>query len=200
MTQRDLWNDRYSERGTLWGADPNVFVVDRLGQITPGRALDLGCGQGRNAIWLAAQGHTVTAVDVSDVAVAQAAEIAARAGVEVDFVAADLQTWEPPAAAFDLVLLAYIQAPPGIRETLHAKAIRALAPGGVLCVVAHHLDNLEDGVGGPPVPDVLFHETMLAADFAGLDVVENSRVLRRVDKEGVIGDAIDVVFMGRRVE
>ena len=198
MTQRDLWNDRYSERGTLWGAEPNVFVVDRLANVAPGRALDLGCGQGRNAIWLAARGHSVTAVDVSDVAVAQAAELAAEAGVEVDFLAADLQTWEPPETAFDLVLLAYIQAPPETRQAVHAKATRALAPGGVVCVVAHHRDNLEDGVGGPPRPDVLFDEAMLASDFADLDVIENSRVLRRVEKEGISADAIDVVFIGRR--
>mgnify|MGYP001820854630 CR=1 FL=1 len=198
MTQREIWNDRYRDRGAVWGVGPNVFVADRLAHLEPGRALDLGCGQGRNAIWLAKQGHTVTAVDVSEVATAQGAEIAAASGVEVDFIAGDLQTWEPPDASFDLVLLAYIQAPPEIRKELHAKAGRALAPGGRVVVVAHHSENLENGVGGPPMPEVLFDQDMLAADFAGLEVIENNRVLRRVEMDDVGGDAIDVIFIGRR--
>ncbi len=199
MTQRELWNERYRERGTLWGAAPNVFVADRLGGLEPSRILDLGCGQGRNAIWMAQQGHTVTAVDVSDVATAQAAKIAEEAGVELEFIAADLNTWQPPEALFDVVLLAYMQAPPDTRQTLHAKVARALAVGGRVVVIAHHRENLDHGVGGPPMPEVLFDEDMLAADFAGLEVIENTRVLRHVDKEDVTGDAIDIVFIGRRV-
>lgn len=198
MTQRDMWNERYRERGALWGTAPNEFVVDRLSAVAPCRALDLGAGQGRNAIWLAQQGHLVTAVDVSDVAMAQGSQIAAQAGVEVDFVAADLETWEPSPEEFDLVLLAYLQAPEQARRALHAKAARALAPDGLVVVVAHHVDNLEHGFGGPPMKEVLFDEEGLADDFADLEVIENSRVIRHVAKDGEVGDAIDIVFMARR--
>jgi len=198
MTQRDMWNERYRERGALWGTAPNEFVVDRLSAVAPCRALDLGAGQGRNAIWLAQQGHLVTAVDVSDVAMAQGSQIAAQAGVEVDFVAADLETWEPSPEEFDLVLLAYLQAPEQARRALHAKAARALAPDGLVLVVAHHVDNLEHGFGGPPMKEVLFDEEGLADDFADLEVIENSRVIRHVAKDGEVGDAIDIVFMARR--
>jgi SAM-dependent methyltransferase len=198
MTQRDMWNERYRERGALWGTAPNEFVVDRLSAVAPCRALDLGAGQGRNAIWLAQQGHRVTAVDVSDVAMAQGRQIAAQAGVEVDFVAADLETWEPSPEEFDLVLLAYLQAPEQARRALHAKAARALAPDGLVLVVAHHVDNLEHGFGGPPMKEVLFDEEGLADDFADLEVIENSRVIRHVAKDGEVGDAIDIVFMARR--
>jgi SAM-dependent methyltransferase len=193
-----MWNERYRERGALWGTAPNEFVVDRLSAVAPCRALDLGAGQGRNAIWLAQQGHLVTAVDVSDVAMAQGSQIAAQAGVEVDFVAADLETWEPSPEEFDLVLLAYLQAPEQARRALHAKAARALAPDGLVVVVAHHVDNLEHGFGGPPMKEVLFDEEGLADDFADLEVIENSRVIRHVAKDGEVGDAIDIVFMARR--
>ncbi|MDJ0923022.1 MAG: class I SAM-dependent methyltransferase [Acidimicrobiia bacterium] len=199
MIERALWNERYRERGALWGAAPNQFVVDRLRGLEPCRVLDLGAGQGRNAIWLAEQGHRVTAVDLSDVAIEQARELAAGAGVEVDLVAADLSAWEPEAASFDLVLLVYVQVPEDLRKELHAKAIGALAPGGQVVVIAHHRDNLDHGVGGPPMPEILFDEELLAADFAELDVIENGRVLRHVDRDGVKGDAIDIVFMARRV-
>jgi len=198
MTQRDSWNERYRERGALWGAGPNQFVTDRTGQMSPRRVLDLGSGQGRNAIWLAAQGHQVTAVDLSDVATAQAEGIAAEAGVDVEFIAADLAEWEPPTAAFDLVVLAYMQVPEAARRTIHDKAARALVSGGQVLVVAHHLANLEHGVGGPPTAEFLFDETDLADDFAGFEIIENNRVLRHVDKDDMTGDAIDVVFMARK--
>lgn len=198
MNQRDLWNERYEEKGSVWGAEPNQFVAERLGGIEPCRVLDLGSGQGRNAIWLARQGHAVTAIDVSDVATRQAAELAARAGVDVTFVAADLEEWEPEEAAFDLVLLAYMQAPASIRKALHAKAGRALVPGGRVFLIAHHKDNLDGGVGGPPVREMLFDEAEVAADFAGFAVDENTKVLRHVDKAGVSGDAIDLLFDARK--
>ena len=200
MAQKELWNDRYRQRGALWGADPNQFVVDRLGGLAPSRVLDIGSGQGRNAIWLAQHGHRVTAVDISDVATAQGQEIADHLGVEVDFIAADLASWVPPEESFDLVLLAYMQAPEPLRREIHAKAMRALARGGRVLVVAHHRDNLEHGFGGPPMPEVLFDEEDLAADFAQLRVIENARVIRHMEKDGQVGDAIDVVFIGQKQE
>jgi SAM-dependent methyltransferase len=195
MTQRDLWNERYGQRGAVWGVEPNQFVADRLGGIPPCRVLDLGSGQGRNAIWLAQQGHQVTAVDVSDVATAQGAEMAEAVGVEVEFVAADVVAWEPDAESFDLVVLAYFQAPEAVRTAIHHKVVRALAPGGRVLVVAHHRDNLEHGFGGPPMIEVLFDEEGVAADFAGFEIAENARVVRHVEKEDVSGDALDLVFL-----
>lgn len=198
MTQRDLWNQRYEQRGTVWGSGPNRFVADRLAGLPPCRVLDLGSGQGRNAIWLARQEHEVTAVDISDVAAVQGAEAAAAVGVAVDFIAANLETWEPPAESYDLVLLAYFQAPPVIRKAVHAKAARALVPGGRLFVVAHHRDNLEHGVGGPPMIEVLFDEESIADDFAGFEIIENNRVVRHVETEAVSGDALDLVFVATK--
>jgi SAM-dependent methyltransferase len=198
MSQRELWNERYEQKGHVWGAGPNQFVADRLAGLEPCRVLDLGSGQGRNAIWLAQQGHEVTAVDVSDVATGQASSLAKEAGVEVSFVAADLATWEPPPGSFDLVLLAYLQAPEVGRRLIHDKATAALASGGSVFVVAHHRDNLTQGIGGPPLPEVLFDEEMLAADFAGFEVLENARVLRHVSQGDVAGDAIDVIFFAKK--
>jgi SAM-dependent methyltransferase len=199
VSQRELWNERYLAKGSLWGAGPNQFVAERLADLEPCRVLDLGSGQGRNAIWLAKQGHTVTAVDISDVANTQAAEIAAAAGVSVEFVTADLESWEPPPASFDLVLLAYLQAPEIVRRSLHGNVVRALCTGGRVFLVAHHKENLDHGVGGPPVREILFDEGEIAADFPGFAVHENARVLRTVEKDGVeIGQAIDLVFFATK--
>ena len=194
MDQREMWNDRYRQRGSVWGAAPNQFVAAYLADLEPCRILDVGAGQGRNAIWLAGRGHRVTAVDISDVAVAQGRELARGAGVDVEFIAADLAHWDPEPAAFDLVLLAYIQAPEEARRVIHEKATKALVPGGRLFIIAHHLDNLEHGVGGPQSPERLYDEDMVAGDFAGFEVEDNKTVIRSVDKDGVTGEAIDLLF------
>lgn len=196
--QRVSWNERYTAQGELWGADANRFVASELDGLAPRRVLDLACGQGRNAVWLALQGHTVTGVDISDVAIEQARTVAANAGVEVELIADDLLVWEPEPAAYDLVLLSYVQLPEGSRQLVHAKAVAALAPGGRVFLIAHHRDNLEHGIGGPPTDDVLFDEAQLAADFSVLDVIRNEVVLRPAEKDGVSGTAIDVLLIAEQ--
>ncbi|MDJ0663522.1 MAG: class I SAM-dependent methyltransferase [Acidimicrobiia bacterium] len=198
MSQRDLWNQRYSQKGSVWGAAPNQFVADRLVDLEPCRILDLGCGQGRNAIWLAGRGHEVTAIDVSDLAIAQAEELAEAAGVDIEFVVADVAAWEPARADFDLVLLSYFQATEPTRRALHRKAADALVPGGKVFIIAHHKANLEHGIGGPPSLDVLFDEEELAGDFVGFAIEENTKVLRHVDRGDIVGDAIDLLFLARK--
>ncbi len=129
----------------------------------------------------------------------QTREAASDAGVEVEVVTADLTEWDPPVAAFDLVLLSYLQLVPEQRTVVHAGAAAALAPGGTLFLVAHHADNLVHGVGGPQIPQVLFSEAELAEDFAALDIVTLERVLRPVPAaDGTSADAIDVLLVARR--
>jgi 2-polyprenyl-3-methyl-5-hydroxy-6-metoxy-1,4-benzoquinol methylase len=193
---RERWDGRYTAKGHLWGAEPNIFVAEICGAFEPGTALDLGCGQGRNAIWLASLGHTVTGLDLSPVAIAQARDIAAERGVHVEFEAVDLMSWDPAGRTWDLVVLAYLQLPPDARRRVHAAAMKALAPDGRLVIVAHHLANLERGVGGPQAPDRLFTERQLAEDFAGLAVERNEEALRHTDQ----GDAVDLVFVARNGE
>jgi SAM-dependent methyltransferase len=192
------WNERYAAEGDVWGLEPNRFVAAALGDVPPGRALDLGAGQGRNAVWLAKKGHQVTAVDLSSVAIDRARQLAVGAGVTIDALVADLNDWEPEPEVFDLVLLSYLQFATPLRSRVHAMARHALSPGGTLFVVAHHRDNLGHGVGGPQVEELLFTETQLAADFRDLDVVMLETVLRPVD--GADRPAIDVVMRARKAQ
>ena len=192
------WNERYAEAAALYGAEANQFVAAELGDLSPRRVLDLACGQGRNSVWLAMQGHEVTGIDLSDVGIAQARQLAANVGVDVDFRVGDVVgDWEPD-AEYDLILLSYLQLPPEMRTVIHAKAIDALAPGGEVFLIAHHADNLEHGVGGPPMPDVLFTEAELAADFASLDIERNEKVYRSVERDGEVRRAHDVLLRARR--
>ena len=151
-------------------------------------------------MWLAQQGHEVTGLDLSDVGIGQAKALAEEAGVTVDFRAIDLaRTWQPEPDSYDLIILSYLQLPPDTRRAAHANAARALAPGGTLFLIAHHADNLEHGVGGPPYPEVLFDEDELAEDFGELDIGRNEKVLRDVvGDDGVTRQAHDVMLVASK--
>jgi len=195
---RARWDERYGTEGFVFGVEPNQFVAEHLASVPPGRALDLGSGQGRNAVWLASRGHRVTAVDLSPVATEQAQRLAAEAGVAADFVTADLAVWTPEPGAFDLVLLSYVHLEPGPRRVVHAMAVDALAPGGMVFLIAHHKDNIELGVGGPQRPELLLTEEDLVVDFAAVTIERLERVVRPVVDGDTTRHALDVLLIGRQ--
>jgi len=194
--QREDWDRRYAAVENLWAAKPNRFLVAEVSELTPGRALDLASGEGQNAIWLASLGWHVTGVDYSEVAIAKSQARAKRDGVDVDFVCADLVSYEPARAAFDLVLLLYLHIPRDERRTVHERAADALAPGGTLLLIGHDLTNITDGVGGPSDPSLLYTPEEIAAELPGLEIEKAERVLR--DVTGEDRDAIDTLVRARR--
>ena len=194
--EREDWDRRHSEAaGPLFGVEPNRFLVAEVEGLVPGRALDLACGAGRNAVWLAQRGWRVTGVDFSDVAIAIAGRLAADRGVEVAWVAADLGEWEPPDGAFDLVVVLYLHVPGEERRPIMRRAAAALAPGGTIVVVGHHAANIAEGTGGPQDPRVLFTAEEIAAELDGLELEKAERVLRPVEGER---DAVDALVRARR--
>lgn len=194
--KREDWNRRYAAVDSLWSAKPNRFLVAEVEGLEPGRALDLACGEGQNAVWLASLGWDVTAVDYADVAVAKGIERAARAGVAVDFQVGDLLDYVPDARSFDLVLILYLHiSSDGLRLVLE-RATGALAPGGTLVLVGHDLLNLTEGVGGPSDRDLLFTPDEVVARLPGLEIEKAERLLRDVD--GHDRPAIDALVRARR--
>ena len=191
---RDEWNRRYAGSELLWTAEPNRFLVAETESLPPGRALDLACGEGRNAVWLAERGWEVTAVDFAEVGLEKARGLAGARGVEPAWVHADLLEYEPPRAAFDLVAVLYLQLPEGQRRHVLRGAADALAPGGTLLVVAHDRSNLENGHGGPQDPAVLATPEEVAADLDALEV-ERAAVVERRSGAAV---ALDLLVRARR--
>ena len=194
--ERHEWDERYSGPDLVWGPVPNRFVVEELAGLRPGRALDLGTGEGRNAIWLAAQGWQVTGVDFSAAGLARAAALAAERGVTVDWVNADLRAYRPEPGAYDLVLIAYLQMRADPLAGVLAGAAAALAPGGTLLVVGHDRENLSRGVGGPQDPELLYTPDQIVAGLSGLTVTAAERRERPV--EGAGRPAIDTVVRAVR--
>lgn len=185
------WDARYAASAELqWGAEPNRWLVREVAGHAPGVALDLGAGEGRNAIWLARQGWRVTAVDFSQVALETgrrlAAEAAQRSGqpLTIEWVASDVRTYQPTPGGYDLVLLAYLHLPEAQRRAVNRAAVAGLAPGGTLLVIGHDRTNLTDGYGGPPDPSVLFTAEDVLADLTDEREAGRLRVERaeRVDR------------------
>ncbi len=194
--QREDWDRRYASVENLWAVKPNRFLVGEVQDLRPGRALDLACGEGQNAIWLAALGWDVVGVDFSEAAIAKARARAGRERTHVEFVCSDLLAYEPAAGAFELVVLLYLHVPAAARRQVLAMAAAALADGGTFVLVGHDLTNLTDGVGGPSDASLLYTPDEIADELAGLEIEKAVRVLRDVDGEE--RDAIDALVRARR--
>jgi SAM-dependent methyltransferase len=198
---RKDWNARYAASDLVWGAEANRFVAAELeGRRPQGKALDLACGEGRNAIWLAEQGWTVTAVDFSDVAIERARKLAEGRGLDVEWLRANLASYAPPAETFQLVLIAYLQLPGVELRGVLARAARALAPAGELMMIGHARRNLAEGVGGPRDPAVLWTPGEIdgALRALGLSVQRCEHVQRSVDTPDGPREAVDVLARAYR--
>jgi SAM-dependent methyltransferase len=195
---RTGWDARYAASDLVWGGEPNRFVVEELTGVPPGRAVDLAAGEGRNAIWLAGLGWSVTAVDFSGVAIERGRQLAAARGLTVDFVVADVVEYQPERAAFDAVVIAYLHLPARDRERVLAGAVAALAPGGRILVVGHDRTNLTDGTGGPRDPDILYRPDEIVAELPGLSVRRAEPARRPVVTDDGVIDAIDTVVLAIR--
>ena len=211
------WNERYA-KGQVWSTEPNGFFMEAirhhgLDHPAPGqRAADLGCGEGRNALWLAELGWRTTAVDFSTVAIERVGQGAAARGLTVDGVVADLESYSLGRRRWDLVAVVYVHWPSALRRPWIARVAESVAAGGWLVIIGHDRTNIEHGHGGPQDPDVLTTPSEQAAELreAGLDVVESRVVLRPVSLEPGHGagapaggvattvDAIDHVIVARR--
>jgi SAM-dependent methyltransferase len=192
---RHEWNKRYSQKEFVWSIDPNRFVVLEVSGLPTGRALDLGCGEGRNAVWLAEQGWHVTAVDFSEAGLQKARQLARVRKVQVDWVLADVTSFQPKPGSYDLVLICYLQLPAPERHAVMALAREALAAGGTLLYIGHDLSNLRHGWGGPQDPSVLCAPTDIVADLPGFDITRAEVVQRPVVHEPGHGGPAEAVAL-----
>jgi 2-polyprenyl-3-methyl-5-hydroxy-6-metoxy-1,4-benzoquinol methylase len=191
------WDERYSTSELIWTGRANQFVEAHLADLEPGTAIDVGAGEGRNAVWLASRGWSVTAVDFSRVGLDKADQLASEHSVEVSTVCADATTWTP-AAPVDLVVLSYLQLPSDQQRTVLEHAATWLNPGGTLFVIAHDRSNVEHGHGGPPSEEVCYTVDDTVDALAGLDITTAEVVERHVDTPDGTKTALDTLIIARR--
>jgi SAM-dependent methyltransferase len=167
MITKEFWDERYGATDALWSGKPNQRLLEHATDLRPGNALDVGSGEGADAIWLAARGWQVTAVDISSVALSRAAQHAAEAGRaiadRITWQQADLLSWSPPSSKFDLVSSHFMQLPRLLLEKVHSHLAEAVRPGGTLLIVGHDASDVETTIGRPKNPSLYY----TAAEVAG---------------------------------
>jgi SAM-dependent methyltransferase len=200
-----FWDERYRSRSALWSGNPNPHLVSEASGLTPGTALDAGSGEGADAIWLAERGWHVTAVDFSSVALergaAQAAERGADASWRIDWLQENLTEWIPVETSYDLVSAQFLHLPKKPRELIFRRLAASVAPDGTLLIVGHHPSDLQTSVPRPPMPDLLFTATDVAAllDPHGWDIVASeARARPAVDPSGHTVTIHDAVLRAQR--
>ena len=205
----EFWEARYlanrGASGQVWSGKVNATVQRQVADLAPGTALDLGCGEGGDALWLAGQGWTVTAVDISVNALGVGAARAADSGLtdRVSWVQADLAGWQP-SAEYDLVTSAFLHSPVELpRDVILRRAATAVAPGGRLLVVGHGgfppgSNHQHDGQDAPPLPSP--GEVLAALDLPRDWTVETSTLVDRVATlpDGTTATLVDTVLRVRR--
>ncbi|HEU5390660.1 MAG TPA: class I SAM-dependent methyltransferase [Streptosporangiaceae bacterium] len=164
---QEFWDDRYRSAGQLWSGQPNAQFAAHAADLEPGEALDAGCGEGADAIWLARRGWAVTAVDVSAVALERAAAAAGAAGGDVaeriGWRREDLLTWIPEPDRYDLVSAQFMHFPRAELTAFHQRLAAAVRPGGTLLLIAHHPDDLHAALNGHP--DLFWYAEDIAASL-----------------------------------
>lgn len=192
-----FWNRRYEAADRLWTPEPNAVLVDFAAGLEPGRALDLGAGEGRNAVWLAKRGWRVTALDISDVGLARAARRAEEEDVAIECVVADWREHPLAPSSFDLVVISYMHPRPDERPSMYDRAADALAPGGHLFVVG--VGAVDHGRRGPPDAERLLTPERLRERLAEqLEVLRCDSVSYERERDGERMRVTDVVGIARR--
>ena len=194
----EFWDERYGSAEQIWSGNPNPHLVGTAADLTPGAALDVGAGEGADALWLARHGWAVTAVDISQVALDRAARHAEtadpQAAARILWSKTDVLDWDPGVALYDLVSAQFMHLrEPDLRD-LHRRLARAVRPGGVLLVVGHHPSQVH-APHGPHRAELLFtaEDMGVSLDPAAWDVSATSPERTVVDAEGqpvVMRDAV----------
>lgn len=190
---RESWDERYRDAESVWSRNPNPQLVAEASNLTPGRALDVGCGEGTDALWLAGQGWRVTAVDFSQVALDRGAARAVAASGEVteriSWERRDLLDWRPEPQSYDLVSSQFMQLPSDQLRPLFARLADSVAAGGTLLVVGHHLSDVSTGLR-PDLPDMFFTASEVAEQLGhgwSIDVAdERARSTPGPDRDDVV--------------
>jgi len=199
----DFWNDRFSRDAYVYGVQPNAFVEAAAGRWLPdaGAVLALGAGEGRNAVFLARQGHDVTALDYSAEGLRKTRRLAERSDVSVETILADVREWQPD-RTWDAIVVTFLHLPPADRADLYALLRRCLRPGGVLAAEWFRPEQRTEGYtsGGPPDVEMMVTAGELREHF-GAEGIEHLEAAEPMLDEGMHeGPGATVQFVWRRPE
>lgn len=194
------WDERYSAEGFFYGSEPNDFLRSQAGRIRPrGDVLCLAEGEGRNAVFLAAQGLNVTAVDGAQAGLTKLKSLAAQKHTSVETVCADLADFDMGLEKWDAIVSVWCHLPQALRADVHARVVKALKPGGVFILEAYTPRQLQFKTGGPPVVELLMTLEALKTELAGMDFLHGTEIDRMIHEgRGHEGQSAVVQIVARR--
>ena len=160
-----MWNERYSAEEYAYGKTPNKFLEDNYKVIPKGKVLSLAEGEGRNAVFLAKQGYSVTAIDASQVGLDKAKKLAEENGVSIEFIHADLADFDIGENRWDGIISIFCPLPSALRKELHKKVVAGLKTNGVFLVEAYYPDQLKHGTGSGDSADLMTTKESLSLEF-----------------------------------
>jgi 2-polyprenyl-3-methyl-5-hydroxy-6-metoxy-1,4-benzoquinol methylase len=196
------WEERYSGEEKIWSGRPNAQLVAEVSGLTPGTALDVGCGEGGDVIWLAQQGWTVTGADFSANGLARAAQHAQDAGVSerTDWWQVDARTFSADGRSYDLVTTHFLHPPDGSMVRVIGRLAEAVAPGGHLLVVGHEPSEAFGHLTATHHRAMFLAEDLLPGLPEDFDVLVAEQRPRTMTREGVTLDVHDSTLLARRTE
>jgi len=205
LLTQEFWDARYRSADQIWSGNSNPRLVEQVADLAPGTALDVGSGEGADAIWLASRGWRVIGIDVSTGALDRAAKWAAEAGAgvaaRITWQQADVLSWDPAPLQFDLVSAQFVHLPTPARKSLHRRLAAAVRPGGTLLIVGHHPSDLETSVHRWNLPDFFFTAEQIVAALAPDDwqiIVAAAPERQTLDPDGRPVTIRDAVLRAQR--
>ncbi len=194
-----FWNERYRQAEYAYGKMPNAYFKSVIDTFQPGNILIPGAGEGRDAVYAARCGWHVDAFDYSVSGQQKALQLAAEAGVAINFQVIDAADFDPTLKQYDLISLTFFHLPQALRKTLHAKLVQALNPDGYLSLEIFSPAQLQFDSGGPKDVTMLMTEAEVREEFAGLDILKLEALETDLD-EGPYhqGKAAVIRFLGRK--
>lgn len=198
-----MWNERYARPEYVFGTEPNAFLASCADLFKPGQtALCAADGEGRNSVWLASEGLSVTAFDASEVGLEKASRLADQKSVAVNYHLANIEDWDWSPDRFDVVAAIFIQfAPPNLRKGIFAGMKRTVRPGGLIVMQGYRPEQIEYGTGGPDRPEQLYTRELLEDAFRDFEIVrldEHDSELHEGSGHAGISALID--FVARKSE
>lgn len=169
---KNFWDERYGEESYAYGVKPNLFFREELLNLEPKNLLVPAEGEGRNAVFAAENGWTVTAFDYSEKAKEKAIKLARNRHVDINYEVVDFKNFSADSESFDCIALVYVHIPPDERKSVHKKMVKYLKPGGSLILESFSKNQIERNTGGPKNIDMLYSENELLSDFSELDIVK----------------------------
>lgn len=192
---KEIWDERFSGTDYMYGTEPNPQFKLFIDNLSKGSLLLPGEGEGRNAVFAARMGHTVTAVDQSEQGKIKAMALAHQHGIEFDYLTIDLLDSQLTLYPYDAVALVFLHLPPGFRAIFHQHLHRLIKPNGHLFIVGFSTEQLDYHSGGPKTLDWLYTPELLANDFNNYQIVQNEKITTHLSEgQGHQGEASLVIF------